>query len=73
VTERSFTDLDWLRQDTEVRAECKERGFTIKPIVESATWLYDCQLGWVEEDGTVIFHDIGGQGEPGWDPEKGHG
>lgn len=73
MTERSFTDLDWLRQDTEVRAECKEPGFTIKPIVESATWLYDCQLGWVEEDGTVIFHDIGGQGDPGWDPEKGHG
>src|SRR5262249_40397669 len=42
-------------------------------IIEPATWLYDFQMGWIEDDGSLIFHDIGGQGEPGWDPEKGHG
>ncbi|MET0886079.1 MAG: hypothetical protein ABWX92_06475 [Mycetocola sp.] len=71
--ERSYTDLSWLEAETELKLEIVEPGFEIRPIVAPATWLYDCQLGWVEDDGSVIFHDIGGQGEPGWDPEKGHG
>jgi hypothetical protein len=73
MTERSYTDLEWLKAETEVRAECREPGFKISPIIDHGTWLYDCQLAWLEDDGTVVFHDIGGQGEPGWDPEKGHG
>lgn len=71
--EKSYTDLRWLEKDTELRLEFKEPGFAIRPIVPPATWLYDAQLGWIEDDGALIFHDIGGQGEPGWDPEKGHG
>jgi hypothetical protein len=71
--ERSFTDLSWLEAETELQLEILEPGFEIRPIVAPATWLYDTQLGWVEDDGSLIFHDIGGQGEPGWDPEKGHG
>jgi hypothetical protein len=71
--ERSYTDLSWLVAETELKLEIREPGFAIRPIVEPATWLYDAQLGWIEEDGSLIFHDIGGQGKPGWDPEKGHG
>ncbi|MET0326923.1 MAG: hypothetical protein ABW219_17030 [Ilumatobacteraceae bacterium] len=71
--ERSYTDLSWLEAETELKLEILEPGFEIRPIVAPATWLYDAQLGWIEDDGSLIFHDIGGQGEPGWDPEKGHG
>jgi hypothetical protein len=71
--ERSYTDLGWLEEETELKLEILEPGFAILPIVAPATWLYDCQLGWIEDDGALIFHDIGGQKEPGWDPEKGHG
>jgi hypothetical protein len=70
---RSYTDLKWLEEETELKLEILEPGFEVRPIVPPATWLYDCQLGWIEDDGSLIFHDIGGQGEPGWDPEKGHG
>jgi hypothetical protein len=73
MSERSFTDLSWLEEETELRIELEDSSFAIRPIVPFANWLYDCQLGWVEEDGSVLFHDIGGQGKPGWDPEKGHG
>jgi len=73
MADRSFTDLAWLEAETELQIELREPGFVVRPIVAPATWLYDCQLGWVEDDGSVIFHDIGGQGEPGWDPNKGHG
>lgn len=71
--ERSYTDLKWLEEETELKLEILEPGFAIRPIIQPATWLYDFQVGWLEDDGSLIFHDIGGQGEPGWDPEKGHG
>jgi hypothetical protein len=71
--ERSYTDLGWLEQETELRLEIREPGFRIRPIVKPASWLYDYMPGWLDDDGSFVFHDIGGQGEPGWDPEKGHG
>jgi hypothetical protein len=71
--ERSYTDLGWLKEWTEVRAEIVEPGFELRPIIPPATTLYDTQLGWIEDDGSIVITDIGGQGEPGWNPEKGHG
>ncbi|MET0984506.1 MAG: hypothetical protein ABW034_03770 [Steroidobacteraceae bacterium] len=71
--ERSYTDLAWLKADTEVKLELTERGFTLRTIIAPATTLYDCQLCWTEEDGSVVITDIGGQAQPGWDREKGHG
>jgi len=35
--------------------------------------LFDVMLAYREDDGSVVFTDIGGQGAPGFDPEKGHG
>ncbi|MET0886080.1 MAG: hypothetical protein ABWX92_06480 [Mycetocola sp.] len=71
--ERSYTDLAWLEEETELKLEILEPGFEIRPIIAPATWLYDAQMGWLEDDDSLIFHDIGGQGEPGWDPQRGHG
>jgi hypothetical protein len=73
TVEHSYTDLGWLKDENQLLLEILEEGFEVRPIVEPGTWLYDAQAGWVEDDGSVVFHDIGGQGEPGWDPEKGHG
>jgi hypothetical protein len=72
MVERSYTDLEWLRAETELRLEV-EAGFAVREIVPAATTLYDCQLCWVDEDGSVVVTDIGGQPEPGWDPDRGHG
>ena len=71
--ERSYTDLSWLAEWTKFKAEVVEPGFEIRPIIKAATTLYDTQIGWVEDDGSIVITDIGGQGEPGWNPEKGHG
>jgi hypothetical protein len=71
--ERSYTDLKWLEEETEFKLEFLEPGFALRPIIKPATWLYDYNVGWVDDDGSLVFQDIGGQGEPGWDPEKGHG
>jgi len=71
--ERSYTDLGWLADETEIKVEILEPGFELRTIIPPATTLYDCQLNWVEDDGSVVLTDIGGQGEPGWNPKKGHG
>lgn len=66
-------DLSWLAADCELRLEFREPGFAVREIVPPATTLFDPMLGWVDEDGCVVFCDIGGQREPGWNPEEGHG
>jgi len=71
--ERSYTDLGWLKEWTEIKLEILEPGFRYNAILPPATTLFDGQLRWIEDDGTVVLTDIGGQAEPGWDPEKGHG
>ena len=71
--ERSFDDLGWLAERTQVRAEIVDPGFELKVIIPPATTLFDCQLGWVDPEGAMVITDIGGQHKPGWDPERGHG
>ncbi|MET0733853.1 MAG: hypothetical protein ABW054_12395 [Casimicrobiaceae bacterium] len=71
--QRSFTDLAWLAEETEIRLEIVEPGFAWKTIIPPATTLYDAQFSWVDESGALLITDIGGQAEPGWDPVKGHG
>jgi len=71
--ERPYTDLGWLREWTQIKAKVLEPGFELREIVPTATTMYDPQQGWLEDDGAMVITDIGGQGEPGWNPEKGHG
>jgi hypothetical protein len=71
--ERSFTDLSWLAEQTQVKMELLEPGFEMRVIIPPATTLYDCQPCYVDDDGSMVITDIGGQAQPGWDPIKGHG
>src|SRR4030095_9823019 len=73
IMERSYTDLSWLAEWTKVKAQIVEPGFELRMIIPPATTLYDCQMGWIHEDGAMVCTDIGGQAQPGWDPDKGHG
>src|SRR4051794_11941551 len=66
-------DLGWLAEECALRLRFQEPGFTVREIVPPATTLYDPMLGWVDDEGCVVYCDIGGQREPGWDPDQGHG
>ncbi|MGV9867172.1 hypothetical protein [Rhodococcus koreensis] len=49
-------------------------GYSVREIISPGTSLYDPNLGFVDDDGSLIVGDIGGQPERGgWDPERGHG
>lgn len=66
-------DLSQLAAECELRLELHEPGYRVREIVPPATTLYDPMLGYVDDDGSLVFCDIGGQREQGWDPEQGHG
>jgi hypothetical protein len=66
-------DVDWLRAECEQRIEFTNPGFEVREIIPPATMLYDYMNGYIDEDGWLVFCDIGGQAKPGWDPEAGHG
>ncbi|MFE9327624.1 hypothetical protein ACIHDR_38315 [Nocardia sp. NPDC052278] len=61
---------DWLRAQCEFKITVPE-GFSAREVIGVGK-LYDPQLCWSTEDG-VIVGDIGGQREPGWNPDEGHG
>lgn len=62
-----------LKADYPFALEVAEPGFQAREIIPVGENLYDAFLGWVEDDGTVVAWDIGGQPEYGWDPEAGYG
>ncbi|HEB91339.1 MAG TPA: hypothetical protein ENI85_17315 [Deltaproteobacteria bacterium] len=66
-------DLSRLAEECALRLEFHEPGFSVREIIPPATMLYDPMLGWVEDDESLVFCDIGGQREPGWNPREGHG
>lgn len=66
--------LAQLAEDCELRLQFTEPGFSVREIIPPATTLFDPMLGWIEDDESLVFCDIGGQAvEPGWDPSEGHG
>jgi hypothetical protein len=63
-----------LRELYPFRMKLHERGFVAKEVIAPGGDFYDVLLGWRNPaDGSIVFNDIGGQKERGWDPEKGHG
>lgn len=53
--------------------EVHEPGFTAREVIAPGNGLYDPMTSWAEADGSMVFGDIGGQREPGWDPHAGYG
>ncbi|GHF36609.1 hypothetical protein FHX82_006759 [Amycolatopsis bartoniae] len=68
---RDGQDYSWLRAQCEFRMTVPE-GYTAREVIPAGGPLYDPQLCWPTEDGLIVS-DIGGQREPGWDPDAGHG
>jgi len=66
-------DYAWLREDCQFRMKVLEKGYVGREVVPPGDQLYDPQIRWVEEDGSVVVSDIGGQPQRGWDPTGGHG
>lgn len=67
-------ELASVAADCELKLKFSEEGFSVREIIPPATTLYDPMLGWVDEDDSLVFCDIGGQaGGSGWDPRSGHG
>ena len=57
-----------------LKLKFEDAGFRVREIIPPATDLFDPMLGWVDDDSSLVFCDIGGQAkEPGWDPHEGHG
>jgi len=69
----STATRDQIRRDCEFRLRLVDGGYTAREVIPPGDELYDPQVRWAEEDGSVVISDIGGQAEPGWDPEAGHG
>lgn len=67
------TDHEWLRRDCEFRIRVVEPGYGAREVIRAGGGLYDPQVRWAEGDGSVVVSDIGGQAEPGWNPNAGHG
>ena len=66
--------LATVAKECELKLKFADQGFSVREIIPPATTLYDPMLGWVDDDDSLVFCDIGGQaGGPGWDPRMGHG
>jgi hypothetical protein len=59
--------------ECEFRVQVHEEGYIAREIVPGGERLYDPALGFVDDDGSVVLCDIGGQPERGWDPDSAHG
>ena len=58
-------DYGWLKEERTFQMDVKEAGFTAREVIAAGENLYDPQFGWLEEDGSITFSDIGGQAEVG--------
>jgi hypothetical protein len=65
--------LEKLARDCALRLRFAVPDFAVREVIRPATTLFDPMLGWVDDDESLVFCDIGGQSEPGWDPTAGHG
>ncbi|PQP21971.1 hypothetical protein [Rhodococcus opacus] len=69
----SAEDHEKLRADCELRARLTNDAYRIREIIPVGDRLYDPQIRWTDPDESVVISDIGGQAEPGFDPDAGHG
>jgi len=70
VTEHPYA---WLKRERPFKLRLAESGYSAREAIPVGENLYDPVLGWFEPDGSLLFADIGGQKEYGWDPSIGHG
>lgn len=66
-------ELARVAADCKLRLQLSDPGFTVREIIPPATSLFDPMMGWIDDDGALVFCDIGGQRQPGWNPREGHG
>ncbi|MGE0046698.1 MAG: hypothetical protein AB7T08_13160, partial [Hyphomonadaceae bacterium] len=66
-------DYDALKRECAFRLKLHAPGFSARETIAPGDGFYDILLGYIEDDGALMFSDIGGQPEIGWDPERGHG
>lgn len=66
-------DYGWLRADCQFRMRVLDKGYAGREVIPPGDRLYDPQIRWAEEDGSIVISDIGGQPARGWDPEGGYG
>jgi len=63
-----------LRELYPFRMQLRAPGYASAELVGPGSTFYDILLGWREAaNNSIVFNDIGGQAQPGWDPEQGHG
>lgn len=65
----------WFANETlDVTPKIHLTGYSFRTVVPYDDVLFDPHLAnWVEEDGSLIICDVGGQPRRGWDPLDGHG
>lgn len=66
-------DYAWLRAECEFRMQVKDPRYQSRELIPAGDVLYDPQIRWAEEDGSIVLADIGGQPQRGWDPNGGYG
>jgi hypothetical protein len=67
-----------VREENAFRLQVKEPGFTAREVVPPGganppESFFDPFFCFAEDDGSVVIMDIGGQVQPGWNPNQGHG
>ncbi|MET0895381.1 MAG: hypothetical protein ABWY80_05975 [Acidimicrobiia bacterium] len=67
-----------VREENELRLNIVEPGFSVREVVPPGgpnppESFFDPFFCFAEDDGSVVIMDIGGQPEPGWNPNQGHG
>ena len=78
---RNLPDYEELKAANPFRLAAKESGFKTRPVIDKFDGFYDVlmcwnkdnECGWRDEDGSIVFSDIGGQPTLDFDPEVGHG
>lgn len=68
-----FESFAWLRSQCEFRIKIVDSGFSVRESIAPGDVLYDPQVRWADDDGTVVVSDIGGQPRRGFDPDQGYG
>jgi hypothetical protein len=67
-----------IREENEMRLRVLEPGFEVREVVppgapNAPESFFDPFFCFADDDGSVVVMDIGGQREPGWNPNQGHG
>ena len=66
-------DYTGLKEARRFRMKIHADGYAAREIHGVGEGLFDVMLSHLEDDGSIVFTDIGGQDTPEFDPAKGHG